>query len=47
MVERQLGPGSGIRAQLSDAELDKIVQRTSGYSGSDMRALIQEACQVR
>ncbi|KAL3137273.1 hypothetical protein ABBQ32_006818 [Trebouxia sp. C0010 RCD-2024] len=45
MVDRQLGGGSGISAQLSEADLTKIVTRTEGYSGSDMRNLIQEACQ--
>ncbi|KAL3148591.1 hypothetical protein ABBQ38_014021 [Trebouxia sp. C0009 RCD-2024] len=45
MVDRQLGSGSGISAQLSEADLTKIVTRTEGYSGSDMRNLIQEACQ--
>lgn len=27
------------------ADLDKVVLKTDGYSGSDMRNLIQEACQ--
>jgi SpoVK/Ycf46/Vps4 family AAA+-type ATPase len=27
------------------ADLDKVVAKTDGYSGSDMRHLIQEACQ--
>lgn len=27
------------------ADLDKIVAKTDGYSGSDMKNLIQEACQ--
>lgn len=39
------GSGSGIAAQLSDTDLVKIVAKTDGYSGSDMRNLIQEACQ--
>ena len=39
------GNGSGIAAHLSEADLTKIVARTDGYSGSDMRNLIQEACQ--
>jgi hypothetical protein len=26
-------------------DLDKVVSKTDGYSGSDMRHLIQEACQ--
>lgn len=28
-----------------NADLDKVVAKTDGYSGSDMRNLIQEACQ--
>lgn len=39
------GSGSNIAAQLSEADLAKIVAKTEGYSGSDMRNLIQEACQ--
>lgn len=46
MLRRQLGPGCGVRADLPDAGLAKIVARTAGYSGSDMRNLIQEASQV-
>lgn len=30
---------------LCGADLDKVVAKTDGYSGSDMRNLIQEACQ--
>lgn len=45
MIERQLGNGSGIAAELSETDLSKIVAKTEGYSGSDMRNLIQEACQ--
>ncbi|KAI3438833.1 hypothetical protein D9Q98_001250 [Chlorella vulgaris] len=45
LILRQLGPGGPIKALLSDAELDKVVSRTAGYSGSDMKMLIQEACQ--
>ena len=33
MVLRQLGPGGGVRAELGEADLDKIVARTDGYSG--------------
>lgn len=47
MLRRQLRPDSGVRAELPDADIAKIVARTAGYSGSDMRNLIQEACQVR
>jgi AAA+ superfamily predicted ATPase len=45
MVLRVLGPGGSIAAQLSDADIEKIVEKTEGYSGSDMKNLIQEACQ--
>ena len=34
-----------VASSLSPADLDKIVEKTAGYSGSDMRNLIQEACQ--
>ncbi|KXZ44405.1 hypothetical protein GPECTOR_68g376 [Gonium pectorale] len=37
--------GSEVATALSDADIDKIVERTAGYSGSDMKNLIQEACQ--
>ena len=46
MLLRQLGPGCGVRAQLPTTDIRKIVVRTAGYSGSDMRNLIQEASQV-
>ena len=46
LLRRQLGPSCGVRANLSDADMAKIVSKTAGYSGSDMRNLIQEACQV-
>ena len=45
MVLRQLGPQGKISAALSDADIQKIVDKTEGYSGSDMKNLIQEACQ--
>ncbi|KAK9817994.1 hypothetical protein WJX72_005483 [[Myrmecia] bisecta] len=45
MIDRQLGPGAGVKADLSESDLLKIVAKTAGYSGSDMRNLIQEACQ--
>jgi len=45
MVQRQLGPDSAVAATLSESDLDKIVLKTEGYSGSDMKNLIQEACQ--
>jgi SpoVK/Ycf46/Vps4 family AAA+-type ATPase len=34
-----------VSSDLSPADLDKVVAKTEGYSGSDMRNLIQEACQ--
>lgn len=46
MLSRQLGPGAGVRSDLPPQDIAKIVQRTQGYSGSDMRNLIQEACQA-
>ena len=46
LLQRQLGPSCGVRASLSDADMAKIVAKTAGYSGSDMRNLIQEACQA-
>ena len=33
MIERQIGPGSGVPSALSDADLSKIVDKTKGYSG--------------
>lgn len=39
------GANRGIACQLSDSDLSKLVDKTCGYSGSDMRNLIQEACQ--
>ena len=47
MLARHLGEERGIACALSPADLAKVVAKTAGYSGSDMRALIQEACQVR
>ena len=35
----------GVASQLSESERDRLVAKTEGYSGSDMRNLIQEACQ--
>jgi SpoVK/Ycf46/Vps4 family AAA+-type ATPase len=39
------GGGAGVTHALSPADVGVVVARTAGYSGSDMRALIQEACQ--
>jgi hypothetical protein len=33
MVLRQLGPGAAIRAVLSEADIEKVVAKTAGYSG--------------
>jgi fidgetin-like protein 1 len=45
MVLRQVGPDGGVASALSEADIDKIVSKTAGYSGSDMKNLVQEACQ--
>lgn len=42
MIVRQL---SGVKYSLSPTEQKKIVDKTEGYSGSDMKNLVQEACQ--
>lgn len=34
MVERQLGPSSGVASALSPADVAKIVAKTDGYSGA-------------
>lgn len=39
------GSAGGVKANLSEADLAKLVVKTDGYSGSDMKNLIQEACQ--
>ena len=46
MLMRHLGEATGIACALTSADRAKVVAKTAGYSGSDMRALIQEACQV-
>uniref|UniRef100_A0A061QLS8 Fidgetin-like protein 1-like n=2 Tax=Tetraselmis sp. GSL018 TaxID=582737 RepID=A0A061QLS8_9CHLO len=45
MILRVLGPEGSVTSNLSESDLSKIVEKTAGYSGSDMRNLIQEACQ--
>jgi len=35
----------GISSDLSESDFDRLVERTHGYSGSDLRHLVQEACQ--
>ena len=44
MIHRVLTHGS-IASQLSAEDVAKVVAKTEGYSGSDMKNLIQEACQ--
>ena len=34
MVERQLGPASGVASALTPADVAKIVAKTNGYSGA-------------
>ncbi|KAK9842695.1 hypothetical protein WJX74_000817 [Apatococcus lobatus] len=45
MVNRQLGSAGAVKASMSEADIAKLVVKTDGYSGSDMKNLIQEACQ--
>ena len=45
MLHRQFYPHGKVKTDLSDDEISKVVQRTAGYSGADMKNLIQEACQ--
>ncbi|CAD7694730.1 unnamed protein product [Ostreobium quekettii] len=42
MILRQLG---AVKSVLSQEDVQKVVQKTDGYSGADMRNLIQEALQ--
>ena len=44
MIHRVMTNGS-IASQLSAQDIAKVVAKTEGYSGSDMKNLIQEACQ--
>ena len=54
MLDRALGLSEGggggatssstVATALSPADLDRVVAKTDGYSGSDVRALISEAC---
>lgn len=46
MLERELGESSVIALELSSAEMNQVVEKTAGYSGSDMRAVVQEAAQI-
>ncbi|GLI61508.1 hypothetical protein VaNZ11_003838, partial [Volvox africanus] len=45
MLVNTFRQGSEVTTCLSESDLTKIVERTAGYSGSDMKNLIQEACQ--
>ena len=47
MLSRHLGKEGNIACNLSPQDMAKVVAKTQGYSGSDMRALVQEACQVQ
>lgn len=46
MVLRTLSSGKGVAHNLTDADLDLICEKTDGYSGSDMKHLIQEAARA-
>ncbi|KAG2493584.1 hypothetical protein HYH03_008103 [Edaphochlamys debaryana] len=45
MLTNVFKQGCEVSTALTPSDLAKIVERTAGYSGSDMRNLIQEACQ--
>lgn len=40
----RVGEAEGIKVQLSEAEWDEAVERTQGYSGSDLSHVITDAC---
>ena len=44
IVTWRVGEDEGIKVQLSDAEWDEAVERTQGYSGSDLSHVITDAC---
>ena len=46
MILRTLSVGKGVAHSLTDADLDMICEKTEGYSGSDMKHLIQEAARA-
>lgn len=46
MILRTLSAGKGVAHSLTDADLDLICEKTEGYSGSDMKHLIQEAARA-
>jgi len=43
-IKTRAGAGGVVHA-LTSSDVTRVVARTEGYSGSDMRSLIQEACQ--
>ena len=43
MIERQLGPASGVSTTLSPADVAKIVEKTGGYSGKEA-VLVPPTC---
>lgn len=46
MVLRTLSAGKGVAHNLSESDLDTVCEKTDGYSGSDMKHLIQEAARA-
>ena len=38
MIERQLGPSSGVASALTPDDIAKIVEKTAGYSGTSQRS---------
>lgn len=46
MILRTLSAGKGVAHKLSESDLDTICEKTDGYSGSDMKHLIQEAARA-
>ena len=46
IVTNILGADASVKHALSDADLDVICEKTDGYSGSDMKHLVQEAARA-
>lgn len=46
LIERTFRKDAGAVAAFSEADLCKIVEKTAGYSGSDMGQLLYEASQI-
>ena len=44
MVERQLGPASGVASALTPADFAKIVAKTDGYSGACPHRPVSPCC---